>query len=97
MTRWAVVLVTTVVFSVSASGPVFAASIRNAYFSNGELVRGQYYKSEGQLPGATKEFTKGNWRQFNYGFNLGRLEPGTYQLDLVVDDHAEGPYGFTLK
>jgi len=138
------VSVLAIVCSMSAFGSVSAASIRNAYFSNGELVRGQYYKSEGQLPGATKEFTKGtdkvarlfvifgdqqahkvggalkaadgrvvskldrqwtayagpinvSWRVLTHGFNLEKLEPGVYQLDLVVDDNPEGTYTFSLR
>jgi len=36
-----------------------AASIRNIYFSSGELVSGQRYAREEQLPGPTTTFTKG--------------------------------------
>ena len=36
-----------------------AASIRNVYFSSGELVPGQRYAREEQLPAPTTTFTKG--------------------------------------
>src|SRR5262249_56653546 len=130
--------------AVSAFGLAFAASVRNVYFSSGEVVRGQYYRSEGELPGSIKEFTKGtdktarlfiifgdqqahkiagvlkatdgsvaskfdrqynaytgpvnvSWRLFTWGFNLDRLSPGEYQLELVIDDNVQGTYGFTLR
>src|SRR5262249_20622894 len=43
----------------AAAVPALAASIRNVYFSNGATVPGQRYRSEGELPGPAKEFTKG--------------------------------------
>ena len=128
----------------STLAPAFAASIRNAYFSNGETVPGQLYRTEGELPGPTKEFTKGTdktarlfvifgdldahkvtgalkaadgrivsrmnrqlasytgpvnarWRSFTHGFNLERLQPGEYQLELLVDDQPHGTHAFTLR
>ena len=138
------VILLTIICSTSTFVPALAASIRNVYFTNGETVRGQLYKSEGQLPGATKEFTKGTdkvarlfiifgdldahkvsgalkaaddkivsrlnrqwpshtgavnvrWRLFTHNFNLERLQPGEYKLELLVDDHPHGTYAFTLR
>ena len=139
-----VVIVLAIVCATSTFVPVLAASVRNVYFSNGDVVRGQLYRSTGELPGATKEFTKGkdkvarlfvifgdlnahklsgdlkatdgkvvsrlnrevgsytgsanaSWRFVTHGFNLERLEPGEYQLELLIDDASHGTYALTLR
>ena len=138
------VVVLAIVCSTSTFVPAFAVSVRNVYFSNGEVVPGQLYRSVGQLPGPTKEFTKGtdkvarlfiifgdldahkisgalkaadgrivsrlnrqwpayagpvnpSWRFLTHGFNLERLQPGEYQLELLIDDDSKGTYTFTLR
>jgi hypothetical protein len=52
-------IVLAIVCATSTFMPAFAASIKNVYFSNGQVVPGQRYTREGELPGPTKEFTKG--------------------------------------
>jgi hypothetical protein len=53
------VIALAVVGATSTVVPLLAASIRNVYFSNGQVVQGQRYKSTSDLPGPTKEFAKG--------------------------------------
>ena len=53
------VIVLAIICATSAFVPALAASIRNVYFSNGQVVQGQLYRRESDLPGATKEFAKG--------------------------------------
>jgi hypothetical protein len=144
MTNRLLALGLVVACSAWGATPAGAAAVRNVYFTNGETVRGQLYRSEGELPGPTKDFTKGTdkaarlfvifgdqdahkvtgtltradgtvvsrlnrdfpsytgavnvrWRLFSHSFTLERLGPGAYQLELVIDDHTQGTYGFTLR
>lgn len=138
------VIVLAIVCATSTFVPALAASIRNVYFSNGEIVGSQLYRSVGELPGPTKEFTKGrdnvarlfiifgdldahklggelkaadgkvvsrlnrqwpsftgsinpSWRLLTHGFNIERMEPGEYQLELLIDDQSHGTYAFSLR
>ena len=118
-----------------------AASIRDIYFSKGELVEGQRYQRDSQLPGPATTFTRdqdkvarlfvvlndraahrvhgelkneagrvvarmsrdlasvntsGVWRVMTHAFKLERLKPGTYSIEVMVDDENKGTYSFTL-
>jgi hypothetical protein len=126
---------------MATASPGLAASVRNIYFSNGQVLPGQQYRSEGQLPGPMTTFVKGrdktarlfiifgdmdahrlqgelkaadgkvvgrvdrtieayrlaaNWRLATHGFDLEKLRPGAYTLDLKIDGEAKGTYTFSL-
>jgi hypothetical protein len=68
------------------AGPAWAASIRNVYFSNGELVPGQRYRTEGQLPGPVTTFTMGQDKAARLFIIFGDLDAHTLRGQLKASD-----------
>ena len=86
MVNAAIAIVLVSVWTMSTAVPAVAASIRNVYFSNGDVVRGQIYRSVGELPGATKEFTKGKDKVARLFVIFGDLDGHKMTGDLKAAD-----------
>ena len=69
-------------FIVAVASLAHAASIRNIYFSNGQLVPGQRYRSEGQLPGPVTTFVKGQDKTARLFVIFGDLDAHRLQGEL---------------
>jgi hypothetical protein len=75
----------------AASLPGHAASLRNVYFSNGQLVPGQRYRSEGQLPGPVTTFVKGQDKTARLFIVFGDLEAHR------IEGELKGPDGKVVR
>jgi hypothetical protein len=63
-----------------------AASVRNIYFSNGQAVPGQTYRSEGQLPGPVTTFVKGQDKTARLFIVLGDMDAHRLEGELKAAD-----------
>ena len=63
-----------------------AASVRNVYFTNGQVIPGQRYRSEGQLPGPTTTFIKGQDKTARLLIVLGDLDAHQLEGELKAAD-----------
>jgi hypothetical protein len=63
-----------------------AATIRNIYFSNGNVVPGQTYRTEGQLPGPVTTFVKGQDKTARLFIIFGDLDAHRLEGELKGAD-----------
>jgi len=76
------------VVAVGMTAPLLAtaASIRNVYVSSGELVPGQRYAREEQLPAPTTTFTKGKHKVARLFVVFGDLDAHQFSGRLKASD-----------
>jgi hypothetical protein len=71
---------------MATASPGLAASVRNAYFSNGQVVQGQTYRSEGQLPGPVTTFVKGQDKTARLFIIFGDMDAHQLEGELKAPD-----------
>jgi hypothetical protein len=90
MIRWACVLLTAVVLTVTGSGVSFAG-LKNAWFSSGAMVPGQIIRNEGELPGETKVFDSATDKVARLFMVFGDVSAH------VIRGELKGPDGATVR